>query len=66
MSRCKGCNRKLFDTEIATLNEKSQSLEDLCNICKSASYSEFDYFNEHEYVHGSLKEGLTQVFNSKY
>jgi hypothetical protein len=65
-TRCKCCNRKLFDSEMSVVNELTGDIEDMCNVCKTHAYSEYDYFNDHEYVLGDLKEGLTQVFSGNY
>ena len=67
-TRCKGCNRKLFDSEISQFKNENE-YEDLCGVCRSASYSQYDYINDHEYTQGHLSSsfdgGLTPPMNSQ-
>jgi len=65
-TRCKCCNTVLFDTEMAQVNDKTGLSEDMCGRCRAGAYVEYNHFEEHEYVLGNLKEGLTQVLDSKY
>ena len=65
MSRCICCNRKMFRTEM--LQKKLDgSDEDTCNICKTASFEDGSYVEDHEFVCGSLEGGMTLSKSSEY
>lgn len=66
MSRCKSCNVKLYDTEMYIVDDETGQIEDMCSVCKSYIYQEYDYINDHEYHHNSLQEGLTSPTKSSY
>jgi hypothetical protein len=51
---------------MAQVNDKTGLSEDMCGRCRAGAYVEYNHFEEHEYVLGNLKEGLTQVLDSKY
>lgn len=67
MSRCVCCGRKLYVTEMVQKKVSSpEEYEDLCNICKIASFEEYDYLADHEFVCGGVREGLTDVVKTDY
>ena len=65
MSTCIGCNRRMFDTELAQTKQDGTP-EDLCNICRGAVYDKGNYEVDHEYVCGNVEEGLTMPSSNYY
>lgn len=67
MSRCRSCNRKLFEVEMSQKKVNDpDSYEDMCNICKGAASSQYNYTEEKQYHHSDLVDGMTPQKNPKY
>jgi len=63
MSRCRSCNRRLEGELLSTLD--NGDVEDMCYVCLGQVYNEYSYLDDHEYVQGNLKAGLTSPILTK-
>lgn len=54
-TRCKGCDRELL--MVKRKNRQPDEWEDLCGICRSASFVQYNYMNDHQYVLEHAKDG---------
>ena len=54
--RCNACNRLLPDDVLAMSKEIEGKIiyEDFCSICRSATYSKYNYDVDHEYQHEGI------------
>ena len=53
-SRCKCCDVLLYSIH---RKKNSSELEDLCSTCRSAAWYQYNYLNDHRYVHQEAEDG---------
>jgi len=54
-TNCRACDRQLL--MIRDKKNAKGELEDLCGLCRSASFAQYNYLNDHRYVLQDAQDG---------
>lgn len=56
-TRCTACNQELLFISRKRRKEAQDELEDLCGVCRSASFGNYNYVYDHRYVLQDAEDG---------
>jgi len=56
-TRCKGCDVSLLMVTNKRSKDARSELEDLCGMCRSASFGNYNYSYDHRYVLQDAEDG---------
>ncbi len=56
-SKCKACNQDLLMITNKRSKDARHELEDLCGVCRSASFGNYNFVYDHQYVLQDAEDG---------